>query len=58
MHYGSSEEKDSEAEAGPQDRGGEKVDREKDGHRSSQEEIATKKARGLSPRLLFSLQKQ
>ncbi len=41
MHYGSSEEKDSEAEAGPQDRGGEEVIREEDGQRSSQEEIAT-----------------
>ncbi|MGD9501266.1 MAG: hypothetical protein AB7V40_02120 [Methyloceanibacter sp.] len=41
MHYGSSEEKDSEEEAGSQNRGGEKVDCEEDGRRSSQEEIVT-----------------
>jgi hypothetical protein len=35
MHYGSSEEKDSEEEAGPQDRGGKKIDGEEDGHCSS-----------------------
>jgi hypothetical protein len=52
MHYGSSEEEDSEEEAGPQDRGGEKVDGEEDGHCSSQDrqEEITLQGRGASPR--------
>ncbi|MGH6749699.1 MAG: hypothetical protein ACRECI_10350 [Methyloceanibacter sp.] len=56
MHYGSSEEKDSEEEAGPQDRGGEKVDGEEDGHCSSQdreEEEITFQRRGVRPRASF-----
>jgi hypothetical protein len=57
MHYGSSEEKDSEEEAGPQDRGGEEVDGEEDGHCSSQdrqeEEIVSKRRGGSAPRLLY-----
>jgi hypothetical protein len=61
MHYGSSEEKDSEEEAGPQDRGGEEVDGEEDGHCSSQdrqEEEIISKRRGVRPRASFiSLEK-
>jgi hypothetical protein len=56
MQNGSSEEKDSdEEEAGPQDRGGEKVDGEEDGHCSSQDrqkEIASQ-GRGACPRAFF-----
>ncbi len=53
MHYGSSEEEDcNEEEAGPQDRGGEKVDGEEDGNRPSQdrEEEITSQGRGARPR--------
>jgi len=56
MQNGSSEEEDCKTEAGPQDRGGEEIDGEEDGHCSSQvgeEEITLSKARGLSPRLLY-----
>jgi hypothetical protein len=56
MQNGSSEEKDSdEEEAGPQDRGGEEVDGEEDGHCSSQDrqkEIASQ-GRGACPRAFF-----
>jgi hypothetical protein len=56
MQNGSSEEKDSdEEEAGPQDRDGEKVDGEEDGHCSSQDrqkEIASQ-GRGACPRAFF-----
>ncbi|HET7210547.1 MAG TPA: hypothetical protein VFI85_02250 [Methyloceanibacter sp.] len=62
MHNGSSEEKDSEEEAGPQDRGGQEVDGEEDGHCPSQdrqEEIDFSKGAGLAPAPpLFSLAKQ
>jgi len=58
MHYGSSEEEDcNEEEAGPQDRGGEKVDGEEDGYCPSQdrEEEITSQGRGARPRaFLFS----
>ena len=52
MQHGS-EEKDREEEAGPQDRGGEKVVSEEDGQRPPQEEIDLLEARGSSPRLLY-----
>jgi hypothetical protein len=51
MNYGSSEEEDSEEEARAQDRRGEEVDGQEDGHRPSQdgqEEINCKGA-GLVP---------
>ena len=58
MNYGSSEEKDREEEAGPQDRGGEKVVGEEDGQRPSQEEIDLQR-RGARPRAsFFSFAKQ
>jgi hypothetical protein len=57
MHYGSSEEKDSEEEAGPQDRGGEKVVCEEDRQRPAQEEIGLLRGAGLVPAPpLFSFQ--
>ena len=57
MHYGSSEEKDSKEEAGPQDRGGEKVNCEEDRQRPAQEEIDLIRGAGLVPApSLFSFQ--
>jgi hypothetical protein len=61
MHNGSSEEKDcDEKEAGPQDRGGQKVDGEEDGHCSSQdrEEEINCKGAGLVPAPLYSISNQ
>jgi hypothetical protein len=50
MHNGSEEK--SEEEAGPQDRGGEKVVSEEDGQRPPQEEIDLQR-RGARPRASF-----
>jgi hypothetical protein len=54
MQNGSSEEKDSKEEAGPQDRGGEEVIGEEDGYSPSQdqEEINLQR-RGARPRASF-----
>ena len=65
MHYGSEEKSEAEsktqhgeAEAGPQDRGGEEVDCEEDWNGSSQEESDRQKEvnwqrRGARPRAFF-----
>ena len=52
MHYGSSKEEASEKEARAQDRRGEEIDGEEDGHRPSQDrsqEIAGEGAGALAP---------